>query len=132
MTRWLLDTNAVIAILNHPEGKVASRLRRHPPEHVAISSLVIHELYYGAFRSQRVEQNLMTVDKLQFEVLDFDREDAQHAGEIRAILALRGEPIGAYDVLIAGQARSRKMTLITRNVREFSRVTGLTIRNWED
>lgn len=131
MTQYLLDTNVVIAILKAPNGPVSQHLRRHRPQHVAISSLVMHELYYGAFHSQRVEQNLVVVDDLQFEVLEFDREDARHAGEIRAQLVQQGTPIGAYDVLIAGQARARDSTLVTRNVREFARVPQLRVENWE-
>ncbi|MEO8995901.1 MAG: type II toxin-antitoxin system VapC family toxin [Nitrosospira sp.] len=131
MTQYLLDTNAVIAVLNAPNGPVSRRLRKHRPQGVAVSSLVMHELYYGAFHSQRVERNLAIVDGLQFEVLEFDQEDARHAGEIRAQLAHQGTPIGAYDVLIAGQARARGAVLVTRNVREFARVSELSVENWE-
>jgi tRNA(fMet)-specific endonuclease VapC len=130
MIQYLLDTNAVIAILKSPQGPVGRHLRKLRPEAVAVSSLVMHELFYGAFRSQRVAQNLAIVDSLQFEVLEFDKEDARHAGEIRAQMSDRGTPIGAYDVLIAGQARARNRTLITRNVREFNRVSGLNVENW--
>jgi tRNA(fMet)-specific endonuclease VapC len=131
MAQYLLDTNAVIAILKAPNGPVSQGLRKHGPQDVAVSSLVMHELYYGAFHSQCVEHNLAIVDGLQFEVLEFDQEDARHAGEIRAQLAQSGTPIGAYDVLIAGQARARSIVLITRNVRGFSRVSELSIENWE-
>lgn len=131
MIRYLLDTNAVIAILKTPQGAVSQHLRHHLPQDVAVSSLVMHELFYGAFHSQQVQKNLAIVDRLQFEVLDFDQEDARHAGDIRAQLARQGTPIGAYDVLIAGQARSRGLTLVTRNVREFQRVPDLTLENWE-
>ena len=76
-------------------------------------------------------QNLARVDARQFEVLEFDREDARQAGEIRASLARAGLPIGSYDVLIAGQAKARGLTLITHNTKEFSRVEGLKIEDWE-
>ena len=79
------------------------------------SAVVIHELYYGAFKSQRVEKNVARVDALQFPVLEFDQEDARQAGEIRAHLASKGTPIGPYDVLIAGQAKARNLTLVTHN-----------------
>jgi len=131
MTRYLLDTNAVIAILKAPQGTVSQHLRRHPPQAIAVSSLVMHQLFYGAFHSQHVRKNLVIVDDLQFETLDFDQEDARHAGEIRAQLARQGTPIGAYDVLIAGQARSRGLILVTRNMREFKRVPDLAIEDWE-
>lgn len=129
--RYLLDANAVIALLNEPAGRFAQRVRRYLPADIGLSAVVAHELYYGAFRSRRRARNLEVVDGLRFEVVAFDREDAQHAGEIRATLAAEGKPIGAYDVLIAGQARSRDLTLVTRNIREFRRVAGLRLEDWE-
>jgi tRNA(fMet)-specific endonuclease VapC len=71
------------------------------------------------------------VEALQFEVLDFDREDARHSGEVRATLAAAGTPIGPYDVLIAGQAIARGLTLITHNTREFLRVPQIRVEDWE-
>lgn len=130
--RFLLDANAVIAALNDPLGPVSRRLRAHVPADVGVSAVVMHELYFGAFKSQRRERNLALVDALRFEVLPLDIEDARHAGEIRALLAAQGTPIGAYDILIAGQARARSLTLVTRNLREFTRVPGLTTENWQD
>jgi tRNA(fMet)-specific endonuclease VapC len=130
--RYLLDTNAVIAVLNDPRGLVAMRLRSQPASDVAVSVIVLHELFFCAFRSARREENLALVDALRFQVLSMDPEDARHAGEVRASLVALGTPIGAYDVLIAGQARARGLTLVTRNVREFQRVPGLTIENWQD
>jgi tRNA(fMet)-specific endonuclease VapC len=129
--RYLLDANAVIAVLNEPAGPVALRLRQHQPTEIGLSAIVMHELYFGAFKSQRRERNLTLVDGLRFEVLPLDQDDARHAGEIRALLAAQGTPIGAYDILIAGQARARALTLITRNLREFVRVPGLMTENWQ-
>jgi len=131
MTRYLLDTNAIVALLNDAESSLARRVRQHAPEDICISSIVAHELFYGAFKSQRAERNVALVENLRFEVLDFDKEDARQAGEIRAALALKGTPIGPYDVLIAGQAKARSMTLITRNSGEFRRVAGLCNEDWE-
>jgi tRNA(fMet)-specific endonuclease VapC len=71
------------------------------------------------------------VDRLQFEVLDFDKEDSRQAGETRAALAVKGTPIGPYDVLIAGQAMARNLILVTHNTDEFGRVAGLQIEDWE-
>jgi tRNA(fMet)-specific endonuclease VapC len=130
--RFLLDTNAVIAVLNDAAGSVSVRLRLEEPADIAVSSVVMHELYFGAYKSARLERNLALVDALRFEVLPLEREDARHAGEIRAGLATLGIPTGAYDVLIAGQARARGLTLVTRNRREFGRVPGLAIENWHD
>ena len=128
---YLLDANAVIALLNSVDSKVAKQARLHEPADVGISAIVTHELYYGAFKSRRVLQNVVLIDDLKFEVLDFDREDARHAGEIRAFLSAKGIPIGPYDVLIAGQARARDLTLVTHNLREFRRVPNLRLEDWE-
>lgn len=128
--RYLLDANAVIALLNDTTSPIARRLRRHAPRDIGVSAVVIHELYYGAYKSQRIEQNVGRVDGLQFPVLEFDQDDARHAGEIRAQLASMGMPIGPYDVLIAGQARARELTLVTHNTTEFTRVSGLMVEDW--
>lgn len=130
MSRYLLDTNAVIALLNAPEAPVAKRLREHHPREVCISSIVSHELYYGAFKSIHRARNVDLVDRLQFEVLEFDKEDSRKAGEVRAFLAAQGTPVGPYDVLIAGQALARDLVLVSNNMREFSRIPGLTVEDW--
>ena len=128
--RYLLDSNAVIVLLEG-HGGFSERLRRHRPEDVAISAIVAHEFYYGAYRGRRSAENLARVEALRFEVVGFDREDARHAGRIRAALAAAGTPIGPYDVLIAGQAAARGLTLITHNTREFDRVGELRTEDWE-
>ena len=129
--RYLLDTNAVIALLKSAKSPIARRVRRHIPFDICISSIVAHELFYGAFKSQRVERNVAVIDDLPLAALEFDKEDARHAGEIRALLARRGALIGPYDVLIAGQARARGLVLVSRNRNEFGRVPGLSVEDWE-
>jgi tRNA(fMet)-specific endonuclease VapC len=131
MMRYLLDANVVIGLLNDATSKLAQRARREQPGDIAMSAIVAHELFYGAFRSRRAAQNVALVDSLQFVVLEFDKEDARQAGEIRALLASRGTPIGPYDVLIAGQAKARNLTLITHNTDEFGRVPGLRFDDWQ-
>ncbi len=111
---YLLGSNAVIALLKG-HAAFSQRLRREQPRDVAISSIVAHELFYCAYRSKRTKANLALVEALRFEVLDFDREDASRAGQIRAALAAAGTPIGPYDVLIAGQAVARNLILVTQN-----------------
>lgn len=128
--RYLLDTNAVIALLKSTGSPLALALRRHDVSDVGISSIVAHELYYGAFKSLRPVQNAALVDALQFTIVEFDKEDAIAAGRIRALLAVQGTPIGPCDVLIAGQALGRDLTLVTANTDEFSRVEGLKIVDW--
>lgn len=128
--RFLLDTNTLIAILNDRRSKPSKRLRRHEPADVVTSSIVIHELYFGAFKSGRPVDNVARLDQLQIQTLALDREDARSAGEIRAVLKKAGTPIGPYDILIAGQARARGLVLVTNNAREFSRVGDLQIEDW--
>jgi tRNA(fMet)-specific endonuclease VapC len=128
--KYLLDTNVVIAILKGVPS-VLSRLRDHLPGDFGLPSIVAHELYYGAYKSQRPAANVARVEALQFEIVPFDAEDAQHAGEIRAQLAAAGTPIGPYDALIAGQARARDLVLITHNIREFARVNELHVEDWQ-
>ena len=129
--RYLLDANAVIALLNDITSPIARRIRRYAPRDIGVSSVVIHELSYGAFKSQRVEKNVARVDALQFPVLEFDLDDARRAGEIRAHLASKGTPIGPDDLLIAGQAKARKLTLVTHNTTDFTRVPGLKVEDWK-
>ena len=129
--RYLLDANAVIALLNDKSSKTAQRARRERVGDVAVSAIVAHEVFYGAFKSRRAAQNLALIDALQFVVLEFDKEDARQAGEVRALLASKGTPIGPYDVLIAGQAVARDMILVTHNTQEFGRVMGLQIEDWQ-
>jgi tRNA(fMet)-specific endonuclease VapC len=129
--RFLLDANVVIGLLNDATSKLARRARRERPADITISAIVAHELFYGAFKSQRATQNVASIDSLQFEVLEFDKEDARQAGEVRALLAARGTPIGPYDVLIAGQAKSRNLILVTNNTDEFGRVPGLRLDDWQ-
>ena len=128
----LLDTNAVIALLTRRSDALLQRVEAAEAGSLAISSVAAHELYYGAYRSQKVAFNLETLRLLfaDLAILDLDREDARVAGEIRADLARLGTPIGPYDVLIAGQARARDLTLITNNTDEFARVPGLRIEDW--
>jgi tRNA(fMet)-specific endonuclease VapC len=129
--RYLLDTNAVIALTNQTSENLARRVRRLAERDIATSSVVMQELYFGAYKSRQQAQNLAVADALQFEVIEFDQDDARQAGEIRAVLAAQGTPIGPYDALIAGQAVARNAILVTRNIREFARVPRLQVENWE-
>lgn len=129
--RYLLDTNAVIEVLRNTGSPVGRRIRQYQLSQVCISSIVLHELFYGAFKSAGKRQNVALVDDLMFEILDFNALDARHSGEIRAALASTGTPIGPYDILIAGQARAREITLVTHNTKEFERVEGLRIEDWQ-
>jgi tRNA(fMet)-specific endonuclease VapC len=128
----VLDTNVVIALANGRSARLSKRFLAMPRDGVALSSVVAHELYYGALRSQRIVENLETIRLLTADMpmLDFDANDALVSGEVRAFLAAHGKPIGPYDNLIAGQAKARGLTVVTNNVREFSRVPGLKVEDW--
>lgn len=128
--KFLLDANAVIGVLAGNAGLLAG-VRRQAPRDIGIPAVAMHELFFGAYKSQRQAHNLALLDRLLLEVLEFDKEDARQAGEIRAALAAKGTPIGPYDVLIAGQARARDLVLVTHNVGEFSRVDGLRVEDWQ-
>lgn len=101
------------------------------PTDVFISTVVMFELYYGAYRSERMQRNLELLENTLLPKLEFDAGDASASGQIRAILADAGTPIGPYDVMIAGQAYSRGICLVTRNTKEFQRVEGLQLIDWE-
>lgn len=131
--RCLLDTNALIALL-HPRRRqqVLQHLLALPPSDVMTSAIAAHELYFGAAKSSRPEENRRRFDRLfqDLQPLEFTREDAIAAGMIRAELGAKGTPIGPYDVLMAGQAKARGLTLVTNNTREFARVPGLDVVDW--
>ena len=88
-------------------------------------------MFFGAFRSDRVDRNLVRLHSLNFERIAFETDDALEAAAIRSHLTRLGTPIGPYDTLIAGQARARNLVLVTRNTAEFARVPDLQVENWE-
>ena len=130
MMRYLLDSNACIALLNSTSPSLRTRIRRHRPSEIGLSAIVTYELYYGAFKSRRKDRNIDLLDRLAFEVIPFDASDARVAGAIRSELEAVGRPIGPYDLLIAGQARARGLTLVTANSDEFLRVKDLDCEDW--
>ena len=113
-------------------SRVSRRITVSEPGTLAVSSIVAHELYFGAYKSEKVSYNLETLRLVfaDFAILDFDRVDSRTAGEIRADLSRNGTPIGPYDVLIAGQAKARDLIVVTNNTREFARVPGLRLEDW--
>jgi len=131
---YLLDTNACIALINGAPKQVRRRFQRAIDKEASIlvSSVVTFELWYGVAKSQHKETNTRRLEAFLAGPLEwalFDDDDAREAGLVRAELEVAGKPIGAYDVLIAGQSRRRSATLVTSNVAEFDRVAGL---KWED
>lgn len=126
---YLLDTNVFIALIVRDDRAIRRRFRVHRRD-VVLSAIVLHELYFGAYDSVRRQDALDVIGQTDLPVLDFDAEDARVAAEIRADLKRKGTPIGPYDVLIAGQAKARGLTVVTANVREFERVGGLKVEDW--
>lgn len=132
---YLLDTNAVVAMLRNKPAAVRERFAEAAGNgsSIAVSSIVLFELWYGVEKSQQVPENTERLRLFlsgDLELLDFDDEDAQTAGRVRALLEKAGTPIGAYDVLIASQALRRGLTVVTANTSEFSRVSGLNLVDW--
>lgn len=131
MPRYMLDTSILIYTIKRKPNAVRRRFEAHNGE-MCVSSITAMELLYGAHKSQAVQRNLEIIEGLlgRLELLDFDLAAAEHAGQIRAELTTTGTPIGPFDVMIAGHARSRGLSLVTNNEGEFSRVRGLLLENW--
>ncbi|MDX1656659.1 MAG: tRNA(fMet)-specific endonuclease VapC [Candidatus Competibacteraceae bacterium] len=131
MLKYLLDTNICIFTLKNRPGQVRQAFKRHHGQ-MAISAVTLMELIYGAEKSASPERNLADIEGFaaRLEVLSYEREAAAHTGQLRAELAKAGTPIGPYDQMIAGHARSRGLILVTNNRRKFERVPGLRIEDW--
>ena len=131
MLKYLLDTNIVIYTMKNRPQRVKIRFQQHHGQ-MGISTVTIGELVFGAEHSQQTERNLADLEALaaRLEVLPFDNQAAYHFGQIRAALYRTGQPIGPYDMMIAGQARAAGLKLVTNNVKEFERVPGLLLENW--
>jgi tRNA(fMet)-specific endonuclease VapC len=131
MLRFMLDTNLCIRVLRDRPQNLRPRFNAEAPG-LCISTITLTELLHGAARSARPVETRDGVEHFaaRLTVLDFDAAAAAHAGDIKAELQRRGEPIGAYDVLIAGHARSRGLVVVTGNLREFDRVPGLRSEDW--
>jgi tRNA(fMet)-specific endonuclease VapC len=130
---FLLDTNVCIRILNGSSPPVAARLQATSPAEVRLCAVVKAELLYGARRSARVDRNLRLLQRFFGPIasLPFDDRCAEEAAFIRLDLERAGRPIGPNDLLIAATARAQDLVLVTHNTREFGRVAGLRIEDWE-
>ena len=132
---YFLDTSACVAILRRKPDSVrikAEKVIRHGAS-LLISSIVLHELWYGVFKGSRVEENVRQLQAFLawgVEVVNFDGDDARVSGKIRADLEAGGNRIGAYDTLIGGQCLRHGFTLVTNNLSEFSRIRGLACVDW--
>jgi tRNA(fMet)-specific endonuclease VapC len=129
--KYLLDTNILIYVIKNRPAAARERFMRHHGQ-MAVSTVSLMELIYGAERSAAPERNLRDIEGLiaRMDVLSFDAFAAAHAGRIRVDLSREGTPIGPYDQMIAGHARSLGLTLVSNNVKDFERVPGLLLENW--
>ena len=118
--------------MNNKYPWVRKKLISLPSDDIYISTVVISELHYGAMKSKWSENNVLRMNEFisTFNITPFTHEDAEVCGKIRAGLERQGLPIGLYDVMIAAQGIARNFTVITHNVKEFSRVPGLILQDW--
>jgi tRNA(fMet)-specific endonuclease VapC len=128
---YLLDTNTCVYAIKR-EPLVLRRLQERSPDEFGISTITLAELWFGAAKSSRPHRTRESVDAFlkPFEVLPFEAEAAENYAEVRLQLEKEGRPIGERDLLIAAIAKSRHLTVVTHNVREFSRVSGLKVEDW--
>lgn len=131
--RYLLNTNVCVMYLNGRSNLVRDRLLSTSSEEIAVCSIVKAELFYGAMRSNNPTRTLGRQQNFlgRFVSLPFGDEAALICGQVRALLANVGTPIGAYNLQIAAIALSNNLTLVTHNTREFERVEGLQVEDWE-
>lgn len=130
---YLLDTNACIRILNNSSESLVNRLQQQSPEDLFLCSVVKAELVYGAYRSSYVAANLRVLKGFfePFKSLPFDDSCLEEYGRIRSDLERMGTPIGPYDLMIAATSLAHELILVTNNTREFSRVVGLQVEDWQ-
>jgi tRNA(fMet)-specific endonuclease VapC len=131
MLRFMLDTNICIFTIKNKPARVREAFNLHHGQ-LCISTVTLMELIYGAEKSLAPEKNLAVVEGFaaRLDVLPYSVKAAAHTGMIRAELARAGTPIGPYDQMIAGHARSEGLVVVTNNLKEFDRVAGLRVEDW--
>ncbi|WP_422420796.1 type II toxin-antitoxin system tRNA(fMet)-specific endonuclease VapC [Pseudomonas sp. GZD-222] len=131
MLKFMLDTNICIFTLKNKPQEVREAFNRHHGQ-LCISTITLMQLIYGAEKSAAPERNLSVIEGFaaRLEVLNYDSHAAAHSGQLRAELARAGTPVGPYDQMIAGHARSLGLVLVSNNLREFQRVPGLRVEDW--
>jgi len=130
--KYLLDTNICIYIIKKKPEEVIKRFLKMKPDSIGISSITVSELYYGIAKSSKPNENTIALEQfiLPLTVLDFNKDDSIAYGRLRAKLEQKGKLIGAMDMLIAAQALSRDLIIVTNNEREFKKIEGLSVENW--
>lgn len=128
----LLDTNTCIAVMKG-NPQVKAQMAGHPPDELAVSVITIYELFSGVERCEQPANEMLKIERLTkpIHVLPFDEAGASSAAGIRWELEQAGKVIGPYDLLIAGHAKSLNLTVVTNNTREFNRVSGLNVEDWQ-
>ncbi len=128
----MLDTNICIYIMKNKPEHIREKLRTYNLGDVYLSNIVVSELYYGAYKSEQVERNLVALEYFlkPFNIIDYDLRASIEYGKIRGTLEKAGKAIGGMDMLIAAHARSLDFTLVTNNTKEFERIENLVIYNW--
>ena len=131
MIKYMLDTNILIYTIKNRPKKVRDAFKKHA-DYLAMSTVTLGELIYGAEKSTQSVRNLADIEALaaRMDVVPFDSQAAIHFGQVRAELSKSGKLIGPFDFMRAGHARSRGLILVTNNLREFKRVPGLRVENW--
>ena len=129
---YLLDTNICVYIIKGKSPAAMRQVQSRQPGEIAISAITLAELEYGVLRSRDRDRNRAALSEFlfPFAILDFDRAAAVEYGRIRSSLEAKKKPIGPMDLLLAAQAKSRGLILVTNNEREFRRVEGLRVENW--
>ena len=130
--KYMLDTNICIYLIKHQPREVIEKFQEIAPGEISVSTVTVAEMMYGVEKSQYKEKNQAALQAFltPLEIVDFDFAAAQQYGAVRAYLEKTGKPIGAYDLMIAAQALSLGLILVTNNVQEFERIPGLAVENW--
>lgn len=131
MIKFMLDTNMVIYTIKNRPSQVRDAFTKHAGQ-MCISSVTWGELIFGTEKSSQPERNLTDIESMaaRLEISPFDHQAATHFGQLRAELYRLGKPIGPYDMMISGHARSLGLILVTNNMKEFKRVPGLRLESW--
>jgi len=130
---YMLDSNACIGVINENPIAVRKRMLQIKPENIFISQIVHYELLFGVCKSTQIERNQKNLDHFlkYIQVLEWGEEQAKTAAEIRCELSAKGRLIGHYDILIASHVLSLDACMVTHNTKEFQRVSGLILEDWE-
>lgn len=129
---YLLDTNTVTSLIRASHAVVTTRIYETPVTDIVLSSVVYFEIQFGAARAKWSLKRIMSMEAVlrSYSFADLTRDDAKEAAALRADLYAMGQPIGPYDVMIAAQAKTRGLTLVTAHTKEFDLILGLQVEDW--